>query len=90
MSAPFLVEGEGEELARVRPDAAFLAKLAEESGGASYEGPRAVPSLDALREVEERIVGEDRRSPFREAWFVWLVLALVTVELLLRRRLGRT
>src|SRR5690606_35557239 len=89
-STPFLVDGEGEELARVRPDSAFLAQISEESGGKSFDGPSSVPSLEALREVEERVVGEDRRSPFREPWFAWLVLAVVTVELLVRRRLGRT
>jgi uncharacterized membrane protein len=88
--APFLVEGEGDELARVRTDFAFLAHLAEASGGTRIDDPRDVPGLDALREVEERVVGEDRRSPFRESWFAWLVLVLVTIELLVRRRLGRT
>jgi uncharacterized membrane protein len=89
-STPFLVEGEGEELARVRPDAAFLAQLSEESGGLHFERPRDVPALDELREVEERRIGEDRRSPFRETWFLWVVLLCVTTELLVRRRLGRT
>src|SRR5690606_17330147 len=60
-STPFLVEGEGEELARVRPDVAFLAQLSEASGGRLFAGPSDVPSLDSLREVEERVVGEDRR-----------------------------
>ncbi|NLY94324.1 MAG: hypothetical protein GXY23_09885 [Myxococcales bacterium] len=89
-SAPFLVEGEGDELARVRPDAALLSQIAEESGGRFFASPDDVPELDALREVEERVVGEDRRSPFREPWFAALALVLFTAELLVRRRLGRT
>lgn len=87
---PFHVEGGGEEFRRVRPDAEWLRSIADQSGGRFFERPDQLRSLSALSRIEERKIGDERSSPFRETGFIFFALFIFCAELGARRLLGRS
>lgn len=86
----FYVEGGGEEFRRVRPDGQWLRAIADMSGGVYFSRPDELRSLGSLSRIEERKIGDERSSPFRQTGFIFLALVIFVVELAVRRVFGRT
>ncbi len=90
VSAPFLVELGGLELYDPRPRREVLEKLSLGSGGRAFADPDDAPDLDKLDATRTESLGIERRAPFSEPLWVFVLLSLLCVEWALRRRWGET
>lgn len=84
----FVVEAGGDELADPRPNHTLLARLAETTGGASYDGASAAPRLAAFDTTRVRHLGIREVAPFATGWAFALLVALLGAEWWVRRRAG--
>lgn len=83
----FIVEEGGDELADPRPRHGLLKKLAQDTGGESFDEDASL-DLDALERTRGRTLGSSVRAPFSSAWSLALLVALFAAEWFVRRAWG--
>lgn len=84
----FVVEASGDELADPRPRPELLRQLADLTDGRFVASGETVPRLSTFDTTRERSLGLVTEQPFRSAYAVFALLALLGAEWIARRRLG--
>ncbi len=83
----FVVEEGGDELADPRPRHALLEGIARATGGRSFD-VGAELDLKALDRTRGRTLGSRVQAPFSSAWALAALIALFSIEWMLRRAWG--
>ncbi len=83
----FVVEAGGDELADPRAHPELLRKIAEATGGHSFDAGAEL-SFDDLPSTRSHTLGTDVYAPFATPWFFACFVALICSEWWLRRRFG--
>jgi uncharacterized membrane protein len=83
----FIVEQGGDELADPRPRHALLEAIARATGGRAYDAG-ATLDLKALDRTRGRTLGSRVQAPFSSGWALAVLIALFSIEWMLRRAWG--